>query len=113
MGWGLGGTVGAGWGAARGLVGWAVPLFYLSSFSFFLFAFSPFIDSYFCHFQICLKRRLNVRLNAKIFPPSFQRFIVLITSYAAMAQVGLNIAPAAVGNNKVSADSCEVIDLDI
>ena len=33
--------------------------------------------------------------------------------YAAMAQVGLNIAPAAVGNNKVSADSCEVIDLDI
>jgi len=30
-----------------------------------------------------------------------------------MAQVGLNIAPAAVGNNKVSADSCEVIDLDI
>ena len=75
VGWGLGGTVGAGWGAARGLVGWAVPLFYLSSFSFFLFAFSPFIDSYFCHFQICLKRCLN----AKIFPPSFQRFIVLIT----------------------------------
>jgi hypothetical protein len=29
-----------------------------------------------------------------------------------VAQVGLNIAPSAVGNNKVSADSCEVIDLD-